>query len=334
MFCMTWLFYLFFSLASLEAMSRSPRAQVENIGVRTLKYEDPKRQRPVLVEFWYPTQEAGPFDAPPDPVWVHPNEVRDAPILKGKRPLVLMSHGHGGDRRDRSWLVETLIKSGFLVASVEHHGNSWRSYHPLLTLRFWERARDISFALSELLTDSSIKPYIDAKQVGFVGYSLGGMTGLALAGAEARNVKEEIIQFHKEHQGTLEKEIEEIDFKEAHENFRDPRIKALVLLAPAAFIFPPESLQAVKAPVALVALEDDELLPFQKHAKKVIEYLAVAKLKLYQKNVSHYVFLNRVSPLGKEVLREELRTDTIESDRLTVHKEVGVFVTDFFKKYF
>jgi len=152
---------------SLQAMSKAPPPALavgENIGVRTFKFQDAKRERPVMVELWYPTQHEGPFDDPKDSVWISPKEIRNVPICEGKHPLIMMSHGYGGDRRDRGWLVERLVQNGFVVASVEHHGNSWRTYNPLASIRFWERARDVSFAINQLLKDSSLKNHVDANR--------------------------------------------------------------------------------------------------------------------------------------------------------------------------
>lgn len=285
-----------------------------------------------MVELWYPTSQTGPFDEPRDSAWVHPKEIRDVPVSEGKHPLILMSHGYGGDRRDRSWLVEHLVQNGFIVASVEHHGNSWRSYNPLLSLRFWERARDVSFTLSQLLNDSDLKLRIDSNRIGFVGYSMGGMTGLALAGGKAKNVKE-IVKLQAAKAGDIDLQlVEQVDFSEAQNDFSDRRIKAMVLLSPAAFVFPPKALKNVKVPVALVASEGDEVLPYKDHALKVITHLVPKKWMLLHSKASHYVFLNRVSALGEGVLPKHMHTEEIESDRLTVHQEVGSFVTEFFKE--
>lgn len=323
---------------SLQSMSRAPvdRILPKNIGVHTAQYLDEKRDRPVLVEIWYPTDQAGPIDQPEDPVWVHPKEIRDVPITDGKFPVIFMSHGHGGDRRDRSWLVEHLVKNGFVVASVEHFGNSWRSYNPLLTLRFWERAKDVSFAISQLIKDPMLKKKIDSKRIGFVGYSLGGMTGLALGGARMQNIKQIATEYLKKY-----KEIDKInlemvaaeDFTEAHGNFLDKRIKALALLSPAAFGITPESFKRIKVPVALVASEEDEVLPHSEHALKIVEYLKPAKLKLFRDKVSHYVFLNRVSDVGKGLVRPDIQTESIQIDRLKIHEEVGQFLSAFFKEH-
>ncbi len=327
---------LLFAFGSIQAMSKVPppvQKADENIGVRTLSYLDLQRERPVVVELWHPTPQTGPLDEPVDSAWVHPKEIRDVSIADGKHPLIVMSHGHGGDRRDRSWLAEYLVRNGYIIASVEHYGNSWRNYNPLISLRFWERARDISFTITQLLKDPSLKDRIDPKRIGFIGYSLGGMTGLALGGAKAENVKE-IIKLQQEHHREIDPElVEQIDFSEAHGNFADRRIKAMALLSPAAFIFPPKSLKEVKVPVALIASKGDEVLPFQDHAYKIITHLVPAKIKLLKDRVSHYVFLNRVSEEGKEIMRNEIHTESIESDRLVVHREVGTFIAEFFSEH-
>ncbi|MBX7067618.1 MAG: hypothetical protein K1X28_10350 [Parachlamydiales bacterium] len=335
---MKWFLSLLLILGSCQTASKAPkRPLAENIGVHTAKYQDEKRGRPVVVEVWYPTNQEGPVDRPEDPVWEHPKEIRDVSIADGKYPLIMMSHGHGGDRRDRSWLVEYLVKNGFIVASVEHYGNSWRSYNPVLTLRFWERAKDVSFAISVLVKDPMLKKHIDPKKIGFVGYSLGGMTGLALGGAKVHNIKQIAVEYlkkYKEFDKINLELVENTDFTDAHGDFIDHRIKALALLSPAAFAISPESLKKMKVPVALIASEEDEILPHQDHALKIVEHLKPTRLKLFKDKVSHYVFLNRVSDVGKSLLRPDIQTDKIQSDRLKIHEEVGRFLSDFFKEQF
>lgn len=311
---------------SLHAMSK---AAPQFVGVKTLEWHDEARNRPVVVELWYPTQKEGPLEEESD-VWIHPKEVRNSPIMTRttKYPLILMSHGHFGDRRYLSWLVESLVSNGFVVASVEHYGNAWRSFNPLLSLRFWERARDITYALNQLSKD----PQLDLNKIGFIGYSLGGMTGLSLAGAKAENVKETLLSLKEELPEMEPEMLEQIDFTEAHGSFFEPRIRAMALLSPARFVFPTHSLKEVKLPVAIVASEGDEVLPFKQHAHQIITHLIPKKLKMLKEKVSHYVFLNRVSSKGKAVIRPNLQTAEIEKDRVLVHKEVSQFVADFFKE--
>lgn len=332
------IFAIVITASSLHPMAKAgpQSAPTQNIGVHTAKYQDEKRNRPVVVEVWYPTEQKEPIDFPEDPVWEHPREIRDVSIAKGKYPVILMSHGHGGCRRDRSWLVEHFVKNGFIVASVEHYGNSWRNYNPLITIRFWERAKDISFAITELFKDALLKDRIDPKRIGFIGYSLGGMTGLALGGARAQNVKkvalEYLSQFKEVDKVNMEM-VEAADFSEAEGNFSDHRIKAFALLSPAAFAFSTDSLKKITAPFALIASEGDEILPHEHHALKVLENLKPAKMKIFKNKISHFVFLNRVSDIGKGLLRPDIQTEVIQTDRIKVHEEVGKFLVAFFKEH-
>ncbi len=324
---MKWCFFFFLICGGLQAMSKaSPTLQV---GVRTLEYHDAKRDRPVVVELWHPTEQNGPFEESADG-WIHPKEIRNAPILNGKYPLIVISHGHGGNRRYLSWMVEDLVRNGFMVAAVDHHGNSWRSYNPLLSLRFWERARDISFAIGALLKEPGLR--IDPKRIGFIGYSLGGMTGLALGGARAENVKEIVQSQQKKYKEIDLALVEQIDFSEGQGDFREPHIRAIALLSPAVFVFTPQSLKQVQVPLALVASEHDEVLPFPEHAAQLIQHAALAKVKLFREKISHYAFFNRVSPAGKEAMKKELCTEGLQADRVTVHQEVGPFLVSFFKE--
>ena len=123
-----------------------------------------------------------------------------------------------------------------------------------------------------------------------------------------------------------------MDLSKGYENFYENRIKAIVLLSPAASIFSTESIQNVKTPIALVVSEKDEILPHREHGMKLIEYLGSYKLKLFQDNVSHYVFLNKVSDNGKKSMKPYLYEGEIEKNRFRVHKEVGEFIANFFKE--
>ena len=44
--------------------------------------------------------------------------------LGSKRPLVLLSHGTGGSAVMLAWLGETLARAGYVVAAINHHGNT------------------------------------------------------------------------------------------------------------------------------------------------------------------------------------------------------------------
>jgi predicted dienelactone hydrolase len=59
--------------------------------------------------------------------------------------VVVISHGTGGAGEDLDWLACPLNAAGYLVASVDHHGNSYNDEYLVegFTLA-WERPKDIS----------------------------------------------------------------------------------------------------------------------------------------------------------------------------------------------
>ncbi|MFJ3840693.1 alpha/beta hydrolase family protein [Streptomyces sp. NPDC090054] len=76
------------------------------------------------------------------------------------------------------WLVRPLREAGFRVAALDHHGNNFvDGYEPEGFLHVWDRPRDVSFALDALDREQPLGP------VGAAGFSLGGYTAAALAGA-------------------------------------------------------------------------------------------------------------------------------------------------------
>lgn len=323
------------ALGCLQGCKETPKPQkpvVEHVGVRTIGYQDEVRGRPVIVEFWHPTEQEGPIDLPQDIGWVHPEEIRNVSIADGKHPLIIMSHGNGGERRDSSWLAEHLVKQGYIVASVEHYGNSYSTYNAGSSLRFWDRSLDISFALDRLLEEPFLENKIDRERVGFIGYSLGGMTGLSLAGATAKNVEEVARQLQKVRKEISAELVEQADFSEAYKDLADTRIKAIALIFPATFVYPAEGLKSIKTPVAMIASEGDEVLPFKDHAMKLITEKVPAKFKILKEKISHYVPLNRVSEQGKQIISKEVQTEIIQEHRLKFHKEIALFVSDFFEE--
>jgi predicted dienelactone hydrolase len=304
------------------------------IGVRTLNFYDEARNRPVIVEFWYPTDEQNiTHDRTDDSVWIHPKEARDVTIseMKKKYPLILMSHGHRGDRRERTWLSDALVRQGYIVASVEHHGNAWYQYNPLSGFCFWDRAKDISFTLTCLLDNSEYKDHIDHQKIGFVGYSMGGMTGLALAGAEAKYAKE-IATMQLKLAGEISQEsFNELDFSDAEKSYLEPRIRSILLICPASFAYQPDALKKIKTPIGLIASLDDEVLPHQDHANKIIQNITPFKLKLLKNKTSHYAFLNRMTEKGYKILQKAVGNPSV-INWAPIHKDATQFAITFFKE--
>ncbi|MDX2166044.1 MAG: prolyl oligopeptidase family serine peptidase [Deltaproteobacteria bacterium] len=176
---------------------------------------DAARQRELPVELWYPASDAvrGQDVAPatrdayelipglPSP-WQE--AVRDAAPQSGRYPLLLFSHGFGGHRRQSTFFCTHLASHGYVVASVDHVGNT---IHDILMLMLQQaqgmkiedtpellehfiamRPADAVAMLDAVLggADAAIAPLIDRDRIGITGHSFGGWTTLMVAAREPR----------------------------------------------------------------------------------------------------------------------------------------------------
>ena len=183
------------------------------VGVRTFEWTDDSRARSLPVEFWYP---AGDTHAGEDLAEETQDEYRllpslpplrqdarrDAALRPGRFPLVVFSHGFGGHRRQTTHLCIHLASRGYVVASVDHVGNTMLDMLPLfasvqaggalpdlvgILAEFIEhRPADVSFTLDRALDCEALGDAIDPERIGMMGHSFGGWTTLAVTARDPR----------------------------------------------------------------------------------------------------------------------------------------------------
>ena len=178
------------------------------VGVRTLELVRGGRSLPV--ELWYPATDeyAGKdlaeatrdrYELIPGFPFVWQEAVRDATPRRGRHPLVAFSHGYGGHRRQSTFLCTHLASHGFVVAAVDHTGNTMLEVvrgvmtlrsggtlpHPDTVLREFVvlRPADVSFAIDHVLGTDGL---VDADRIGMAGHSFGGWTTLTTTARDRR----------------------------------------------------------------------------------------------------------------------------------------------------
>jgi dienelactone hydrolase len=179
-------------------------------GVRTLSLTRAGRSLPT--EVWYPATEehAGQDLAEPTrdsyemlpglPASVQ-DAVRDARMRSGRHPLIAFSHGYGGHRRQSTFLCTHLASHGYVVAAVDHTGNTvFDVLHTVMQMaaggprpdtdailrEFIDfRPADMSFMLDEVLA-SEFGSVVDAARIGMAGHSFGGWTTLVTSTRDQR----------------------------------------------------------------------------------------------------------------------------------------------------
>ena len=109
--------------------------------------------------------------------------VKDCPVMGAKLPVILFSHGRGGFFGQHHDTAEALADAGFVVASINHPGDSVGDSSRRDTLSVWgSRPADMVRLLDFLQKDWKDRAVIDPARVGFFGFSLGGATGFVLMG--------------------------------------------------------------------------------------------------------------------------------------------------------
>jgi predicted dienelactone hydrolase len=257
---MNYLLQLLFLLLPLLLFSETTKISLFDI----------RRARPIQVEIW--------------------NE--KTPIAS-KKPLIIFSHGSRGDPSDQKWLFDRLVKEGFIVVSVEHFGNCRKNCHPVFFMRAWDRPLDIKMVLDHLLLNGETSRLIDQNKIAFCGYSLGGMTGIWIAGGRLMDLNEAAKLFPTKElpKSLIEKLLPRINVHESRGSYRDNRIKAVVALAPAAWGFTPESLEMIDTPILIIAPKEDEVLPYSFHAEYLSKHIAKVDLNPIEGKGGHQVFL-------------------------------------------
>jgi dienelactone hydrolase len=185
------------------------------VGVRTFNWNDPAREhRPLPVEVWYPATDAhrgqdtaeatrDAYDLIPGfpPGWQE--AVRDAAPRTEKSPLVVFSHGFGAHRRQSTFLCTHLASHGYVVAAMDHTGNTvFETIQAMMAAQMGEappdpvktlaetmppRPGDVTFVIDQMLAGAAEGvPAVDADRIGMAGHSYGGWTTLMATRADRR----------------------------------------------------------------------------------------------------------------------------------------------------
>ncbi|GGM28622.1 alpha/beta hydrolase family protein [Micromonospora yangpuensis] len=140
------------------------------VGVRQLKLKRDDRALPV--ELWYPAR--GRAGGEPD---------RDADAAAGQFPVVVFSHGLGGEPDDYQELLSRWAAAGFVVAAPTFPQTSRGSAGNVLDVL--NQPADVSYVLDEVLAlddrdGDALRGRLDTARVAAAGHSAGGVTTIGL----------------------------------------------------------------------------------------------------------------------------------------------------------
>ncbi len=318
------------AVAGLIALASAPALAANGVAFRDVHETTTGTTMPAVVI--YPA--AGP--APVASSELGPYQVAATPGLPmaaGRHPLVLISHGHGGSALGHHDLATALADAGFIVAAIEHAGDSHRDQSGFGTERvLLGRAWQVSALLDVLLADPQLGPHIDAGRVGVAGFSAGGYTSLLLLGAtpdfDRRAAYCAAQPADAEVCVEVPAVIERLPVSRAT---ADARIRAGFVMAPFAIFFDEASLKQVAAPVFLYgAMADAVLLP---DYNVVPVRDALPRLHTFRGIVGagHYVFLAPCNPGMTDAL-PVLCKDPPGIDRAALHAQINADAVAFFRQ--
>ena len=313
--------------------------------------------RPVPWAAWYPVDSDAVvreylIGEPDSPLFTMGDVAVDAQISPESQtwPLVLLSHGTGGSAQGLGWLGRSLATRGYLCLGVSHHGNSAiEPYRAEGFLCWWERAADLSFALEQVNGLERIGGRANPDLTYVVGFSLGGYTALALAGAITSVERFEDWLTANQISGGGPKEFPDLSehvpaLLASSEQFRlsqsrgradygNPRLKAFVTLAPAPPVraFEPDSVAAIDKPTLIIAGEADMEAPFEHCASWLKQRNPRFDLRSLGPEVGHYVFLCEATAHGKRVA-PDICQDPATIVRKDIHSSTSKMINAFFEE--
>jgi predicted dienelactone hydrolase len=284
------------------------------------------------VGIWYPS------DTPTKPtaLSLYTQKVATGGAVTGAHlPLIVMSHGQGGDFAGHVDTAVALADAGFVVAALTHTGDNLHDQSRVIDIQ--DRSRQLHVLTDWMLAHWPAHAQIDPARIGVFGFSAGGFTALVEAGGvpDTTRIDPHCAQYPAEFTCTLI-----ASHTGAHGKLppvppadwiHDSRIKAAVVVAPAlGFTFGREGLADVRVPVQLWRAERDHVLPNPFYAEAVRDALPTPPEYHVVAGMDHLDFLAPCDS-AKAHYAPAVCVSAPGFDRAAVHRMFDAAVVRFFR---
>lgn len=308
------------------------------VGATQVEYVDPADGRALNYLLIYPAA-ADSGVAPPFDIFLSTNLqlAKDAPVASDglRHPLVVFSHGAGGNGSGYAWFGEYLAARGYIVAMTYHYrANSFDWSALYVRNRLWQRPRDISLDISHLLADEVWSAHVDPKRIGVAGHSQGGFTALWIGGAEVDPELFEAFQRQWKENPVVPAYLREqmrIDAEPAG-GLRDERVKAAFAMAPGdiqGFGMDEAGLRQMAIPTYIIVGAGDTTTPPAENGEFAAKHIPDARFDLLPGPVGHEIFTNECDVLGRDNYPEGC-LDAPGVERAKLHAYIGQAAVNFF----
>ena len=321
---------------TMVLLFKASLANAEQVGFQQL-HLDPGSFRPLKAAVWYPTEQDSSVEMIADnAAFKGTPVVRNAALDTTQRPLVILSHGYGGNWRNLNWLANRLVKTGYVVATVNHPGTTSRNRSPLQAAKWWKRVDDLRRLLDHLYQSKLWSPILQSDNVTAIGHSLGGWTVAQLIGAEfdRQALDKQCERFPNPRVCGLRRELglDHAAGDEPHRhNFRDQRVqRAIILDLGLARSFSIKSLNHIDKPVLILgAGVDIGDLPQSLESGFLAEHIPLLKRRynVYEQAM-HFSFMPLCKPGAIQLLESEspgdgiVCRDGIGTSRSQLHEKI------------
>ncbi len=324
--CIQWFIIVIFSYCF--CLNDTAAAQgVFTSGFQTLGLSLPQQQIRLDVAVWYPARRLTTQVQYGE--WFF-TAARNAPIVEGQHPLLLLSHDIGGSRFSVNALGAALARQGFIVAAPTHTGDNMDDMHALFsTAHIFQRVDDLKNLLDNLLAHTQIGKSVDPTQIGLIGIGPGAAAALLVAqgtldasGWHSYCQRTTIYDSYCQPQTRAALDRMALD-PNLQQTKNDPRVKAIALVAPSyGMFFTADSLTAVNVPTLVLRADLDRINLSPHHAQHIItalpqkpEYAVLA----YTDNAA------LMSPCSKtlEQMLPELCTPQPPADRTSAQQQLA-----------
>lgn len=318
----------------------------DKVGLTTLSIPAAHHGRDIEMAIMFPSEGGGiPRPLGENAVFYGVPVHDDAKPLSGKYPVILLSHGWGGNFARMGWLSAGLVAKGAIVVAVNHPNSTTGDVNNKSALNHWTRAQDLSLALDHVLKDPALAGHIDTSRIFATGFSYGGWTALSLAGlkgrAEGYDLYCKAAGEGSTHCRDLKKagiEISKLDNERWRASYKDSRISAVAAIDPAlTWGLQQSDTQELDVPVLMIGLGEgaDRLSATDTSAKgSNFEMLFPAAKVEHLVPATHFTALGICKPAGEAILIEEkddpVCTDPPGTDRKAVQDRIISLVAEHF----
>lgn len=293
-----------------------------SIGIAKSKAYAPVREANVSFDIWYPARPGGKA------VTVGGNGVfygtpagRNAPRRDGTFPLVLISHGAGGNAGQFGWIASKLAENGYVVVLPNHPGTTSGNASAEAAVRVWERPQDVTAVLDHMSSRSAEFSYVDFDNIAVVGFSAGGYTAMAVSGARVDPDRLQRFCDDSDHGMSdcaflqyFGVDLHQMDLSQAAQDLRDPRVTSGVIVDPGIIsTITKESLSDIDIPLYVINLGTNESVPAGVHALAASQLIPNAEHS-FVPDATHFSFLAECKERGPEILEKEGEMDPLCED--------------------